>query len=108
MHLLALAAIALRIVVWPHGPAGPSHSWMLRCDPIGGTLPRAAVACARIDGKPELFAPVPPGSVCTEIYGGPAVARVTGKLGRRKLWATFRRRDGCEIARWEKLAFLFR
>ena len=40
------------------------------------------------------------------IYGGPQVALVTGTLRGVKVWARFRRRDGCEIARWNRVAFL--
>jgi hypothetical protein len=47
---------------------------------------------------------VKPGSICTEIYGGPQVALVTGILAGRRIWARFQRRDGCEIARWNRLA----
>ena len=40
---------------------------------------------------------------CTQIYGGPAVARVTGRFRGNRIWAEFRRRDGCEIDRWDRL-----
>jgi hypothetical protein len=40
---------------------------------------------------------------CTQIYGGPEVARVTGRFRGNRIWAEFRRSDGCEIARWERL-----
>ena len=108
MHALALAAIVLRITVWPSGLDGASHSWTLRCGPVGGTLPKAAAACAQLAALPEPFAPTPPGTACTAIYGGPQVARVVGRRGTRRVWATFRRRDGCEIGRWQKIAFLLR
>ena len=103
MHVLALLAI----VIWPQGPGGDSHRWTLRCGPPRGTLPRAAAACDRLGPLDAPFAPVPPMSACTAIYGGPQVARVTGRYRGAKIWATFRRRDGCEIARWNKVAFLF-
>ena len=41
--------------------------------------------------------------LCTQIYGGPEVARVTGRFRGNRIWAEFRRRDGCEIGRWERL-----
>jgi hypothetical protein len=59
-------------------------------------------------GGRALFAPTPPGKACTEIYGGPQQATVTGTLAGRPVWARFRRRDGCEIARWDRVAFLLR
>ena len=53
------------------------------------------------------FAPVPRGIACTQIFGGPQVAVVTGTFRGRRLRATFTRRDGCEVARWEAVRFLF-
>jgi hypothetical protein len=46
--------------------------------------------------------------MCTAIYGGPQVARVSGTFGGHKVRATFNRRGGCEIARWNRVSFLFR
>ena len=54
------------------------------------------------------FAPTPGGAVCTEIYGGPAVAKVEGLYRGETVDATFVRTDGCEIERWDRHAFLFR
>jgi len=96
MHVLALLAI----VIWPQGLGGDSHRWTLRC-------PSAAAACERLAALDAPFAPVPPQSACTATYGGPQVARVTGTYRGQRVWATFRRRDGCAIARWNKVAFLF-
>jgi hypothetical protein len=45
--------------------------------------------------------------VCTEIYGGPAEALVTGTHRGRRIWARFNRTDGCRIERWRRHAFLF-
>jgi len=45
--------------------------------------------------------------MCTEIYGGPQEALVRGVFRGRRVRATFRRRDGCEINRWNRVAFLF-
>ncbi len=99
---------ALRLAVWPEGPdRGSARVWFLRCAPAGGTLPRPAVACRRLFAQPRPFAPVPKDMACTEIYGGPQVARVTGTFRGRRVWATFRRTDGCEIARWNRVRFLF-
>ena len=47
---------------------------------------------------------VPAGTICTEIYGGPQVARVVGLLEGRKVWARFTRTNGCQISRWNKLS----
>jgi hypothetical protein len=111
--LLALAltgapSTQLSITVWPQGRAHPARTWALRCAPAGGTLPASASACRRLGafrGNP--FLPVPSGSICTQIYGGPREALVRGTFRGRRVWAMFRRRNGCEIARWDRVAFLF-
>lgn len=108
MYALALAAVVLRITVWPDGLDGASHRWTLRCDPVGGTLPDAVAACRKLAEPGDPFKPTPPDAVCTQIYGGPQVGRVVGRVRGRTVWATFRRRDGCEIARWNRVQFLLR
>ncbi len=45
--------------------------------------------------------------VCTEIYGGPAVAEIRGTFDGDQVNATFARTDGCEIALWDRHQFLF-
>jgi len=39
---------------------------------------------------------------CTEIFGGPDTARVTGRIGRADIDRRFSRSDGCEIADWDR------
>lgn len=79
----------------------------LRCDPPGGTVAQPARACARLlAGGRARFAPTPPGIACTQIYGGSQEALVTGTLRGLTIWARFRRRDGCELTRWNRVAFL--
>ena len=85
--------------------ARPDAVWTLRCNPAGGSVDRPARACSRLAaGGRAPFAPLPPDTVCTEIYGGPQRARVTGLLDGRHVWATFTRSNGCHIARWAKLS----
>jgi hypothetical protein len=97
----------LKITYWAEGKAaGPAKTWTLRCAPAGGTLPRAAAACEKLAAMRNPFAPVPPDAVCTDQYGGPQVALVTGTFRGRALWAKLQRRNGCEIARFKRLSFL--
>jgi hypothetical protein len=103
MSLLATAATALTIVVWPQGLDGPSDRWTLRCGPTGGTLPARAAACRKLNSFAAGFRPIPKDVVCTDIYGGPQVARITGRYKGRRIWVRFARRNGCEIARWDRL-----
>ncbi len=97
---------SLTVTYWSEGiAAGDRVSWTLRCEPPGGTLPRPGVACGRLaDGGARFVTPVPDGTVCTEIYGGPQVARVKGTLAGRRVWATFTRTNGCQISRWDRLS----
>ena len=101
------AATSLQITVWPHGPDGPKRAWTLRCAPAGGTLPHRARACRRLNTMAHPFRPVPPDAVCTQIYGGPQRALVTGRLRGHRVRARFDRSDGCEIGRWNRVRFLF-
>jgi hypothetical protein len=88
--------------------AGPTKLWTLACNPPAGTLPRRARACARLARLANPFAPVPKDVACTEIYGGPQTAEVRGFFRGRRVRATFNRTNGCEIDRWNRVAFLFR
>lgn len=40
------------------------------------------------------------------VYGGPAIARVEGTLRGATVAARFDRRNGCEIARWDRFSWL--
>jgi hypothetical protein len=102
-----VASTSLHVTVWPHGPRGPSREWTLRCAPTGGTLPHAVTACRKLAAMARPFRPVSPDAVCTEIFGGPQTAVVTGRLRGRRVRARFDRHDGCEIARWDRVRFLF-
>lgn len=97
----------LRVTYWPEGRGtGTPLRWTLRCEPTGGSLPRAADACRKLAAVPNPFAPPPKDQVCTEIYGGPQEAIVAGRLGARRIWIRLGRSNGCEIARFERLRFL--
>jgi hypothetical protein len=99
------AATDLTITVWPQGAGGPRREWTLLCDPAGGSLPEARSACERL--APAALEALPPDSICTQIYGGPQVARVHGRIDGRAVDSRFGRSNGCEIHRWDSVAFLF-
>ena len=84
-------------------PELPAAEFTLECDPPAGSLPDPVQACAAVAQAPELFAPVPPGQLCTQLYGGPETAAVRGVHGGRDVGAVFNRRNGCEIARFQRL-----
>ena len=97
---------SLTITYWPNGPGGPGRTvWTLRCAPPRGTLPRPAVACRRLArAGPKLFAAPSKSLLCTQIYGGPQVARVSGRFRGAPIRVTFARTDGCQISRWNALS----
>lgn len=73
-----------------------------------GTHPNKKAICAAIAKQGvRLFTPVPADAMCTQIYGGPETAKITGTVKGRKINASFNRTDGCQIARWEKASALF-
>jgi Subtilisin inhibitor-like len=102
----ASGTTSLRIRYWPDGKAGSSTVWTLRCAPPRGTHPRPAAACDVLARLQDPFAPTPKDVGCIQLYGGPQVVRVAGTLRGERVWATFRRRDGCEIARWARAGAL--
>lgn len=66
--------------------------------------PDAALEAVERFGQ-DIFFPEPgPPKLCTQQYGGPQVALVTGTFHGQPVDATFQRTDGCEIARWKALA----
>ena len=99
------AATHLTLTGWPQGEGGPSHEWTLSCDPVGGSLPDAAEACSKLTAA--MLEPLPPDTICTQIYGGPQTARVQGTFEGSAVDARFNRSNGCEIHRWDVASFLF-
>ena len=80
--------------------------YSLVCDPAGGDHPDPEAACRLLSELKDPFAPVPDDAMCTEIYGGPQTATVTGTLRGEVVNARFSRTDGCQIARWDRHATL--
>jgi hypothetical protein len=83
----------------PTGAGGGEQTATLTCDPDGGTHPDPANACDALLQHEDALKPVPRDVACTEIYGGPQVATISGP----GVQATFSRSNGCEIARWDAL-----
>lgn len=101
---LSARNVSLTITFWPDEQVpGMYERWTLRCNPIGGTLANRRRACAKLSSlQIASFAPVPKDAICTQIYGGPQKAVVKGKIGSVRIWSSFRRRNGCEIERWNR------
>ncbi len=86
---------------------GSTQTWHLTCDPPAGDLPDPPAACAALTKGGARYLPeVPKDVACTQIYGGPEKARITGTWEGRPVDATLSRTDGCQIARWNGLAGL--
>ena len=100
-------AIDLRIAFRADATSTP-RVFTLRCGARStGTVPLPTAACTRLQKLgANAFRPTPPVTACTEIYGGPSTARVTGTYLGRQLWVRLRLDNGCEIARWQRVAFL--
>src|SRR5262249_26841823 len=96
----------LEISMSVKGSERMSKVWTLHC-PAGGRLPNAADACRRLGEIHDPFAPVPKGTACTQIYGGPELADVTGTYNGERIDTQFSRGNGCDIDRWKKVGFLF-
>jgi hypothetical protein len=90
----------LTVTYWPTGRDGDSRSATLTCDPDGGTHADPNGACDVLLENEKALRPVPGDVACTEIYGGPQLATISGS----GVDATLSRTNGCEIARWDALA----
>lgn len=104
----APVAADLTVVVDATGE-GATTTYTLTCEPTGGDHPDAEAACAAIAaaGGAAAFEPTPMGVACTEQWGGPQTAAVTGTVADEAVTAEFARTNGCEISRWDAVAPLF-
>jgi len=87
--------------------AGTSSTYTLTCDDgqAGGTLPTASDACAQLaELGPQAFAEPAADQMCTDIYGGPQTATVTGTVDAAPVEVTLSRTNGCQISRWDALS----
>ena len=99
----AAPATRLSISLYPEGRGGTVQHFTLRCGPARGTVLDPARACAALARLARPFAPVPKGTVCTQIALGPQEAIVTGVVRGRRVSAYLRLRNGCEIDRWRRV-----
>ena len=95
----AIADVVVRLD--PDGPRGknPARVLRLRCD-----RPEQSRACGAAAGVSRAdLAPVPAGTACAELFGGPQTARIRGTLRGEQVNARFSRVNGCQIQRWERV-----
>ncbi|CAM5403440.1 SSI family serine proteinase inhibitor [Streptomyces tanashiensis] len=98
----------LTVTVEKSGYRNADGTFRLTCDDRPeGNHPAAEDACRRLGQLAEEggdpFRPVAPDQMCTQVYGGPALAHVTGTWQGHEVDARFSRANGCEIDRWENL-----
>lgn len=86
------------------GGEDAEQTWTLRCAPDGGDHPDPAGACAALaTGGATALDPVAGDTVCSQVFGGPQTAVVTGTRDGQQVDTTVQRSNGCEIARWNRL-----
>jgi hypothetical protein len=73
-------------------------------EPGGGDHPHPREALAALAAADDPFAPVPPGTIATTIYGGPQTATVVGTYRGLPVNTTFCRTDGAQLHRWSRVA----
>jgi hypothetical protein len=95
----------LAIMVKP-SPTEPALNYTLVCrDGVPApesNHPKADAACAALKSNAALLSPAPKNTnrVCTEQYGGPETATVTGIVDDTPVDTSFARTNGCEIGAW--------
>ena len=86
------------------GGSSPTESYRLTCgSTVSGNHPAGAAACAHLAALADPFAPIPADQMCTQIYGGPQTAHVTGRWKGAAVDLRLSRVDGCRIEQWNSL-----
>jgi hypothetical protein len=93
-------------IAYDAGDGSAPQTWELACSPPDGTHPDPGGACADLAAAETPFAEPDPDLMCTEQYGGPQTARVTGTWGDQPVDTVFDRGDGCAISRWDSVGRL--
>ena len=98
-------------ITYEHPDEGISFTYRITC--LGDTATidgdaeideqQACLALAEPAVQTRLIEGPPADQVCTEIYGGPDVARVTGTIDEQPVDATIDRTNGCGISDWDDL-----
>ena len=96
----------LSITVLESADAAPQHYTLVCIDgaPAAESKhPTADAACTALKNNPSLLshAPIKSDQECTQQFGGPQTAKVTGAVDGMEISASFSRTDGCQIALWD-------
>lgn len=76
---------------------------IIPADTPGVDAARACTALARLEVEDYLVDGPPSDQACTEQYGGPDVAQITGRVNDRPVDIEIDRTDGCGIDNWDVL-----
>jgi hypothetical protein len=98
----AAPATDLVIEFVPAEGAAPQRT-TLTCEPAGGEHPDPEQACADVTASADPFAPLPADAICTQVFGGPQRATVSGTYRGEPVRVELSRIDGCRIAQWDSL-----
>jgi len=91
-------------IVLDRGDGTEPERYTLTCDETpDGDHPDPSGACTHLEGLEDPFAPLPTDLACTEQYGGPETARVTGRWQGQDVDVELSRTDGCRISQWASL-----
>lgn len=100
--------IELHVTVTPKPGAEPQE-YILQCDGTtpsdASNVPKPEAACVLVEESAQalFFTKPDPTLQCTQQYGGPQKATVSGTINGRPVEAKFARTDGCEISRWNAM-----
>lgn len=93
--------VSLNITV-ANGPGKPITHWTLQCDPVGGTHPNPAAACAALLAVKQPFAVTKTGVACPMILASARRATFTGTYFGAPVNRTIID-GGCDLAHWSQL-----
>lgn len=90
----------LTVTLDPDGAGGPENpaTEELSCEELSEDPACLAVR----DLSASDFDPTPPGQACTELFGGPDEATVTGEINGEDVDTELTRANGCEIERFDR------
>jgi len=100
----AFGATDLQVTHRPKGPANRAGERRLTitCPEVPEDTDKDCQELLGLAAGDLFDAGLPPGTVCTEIYGGPQAVLVQGVLAGRNVDTVFTRTDGCRIERWDR------
>lgn len=94
------------VVTYKESASSTAQKWTLKCNPAGGSMRNAKMACAKLAQAISPFAKPSNSEMCAQIYESAEVATVSGTWNGKKVYARFSKSDGCEQKRWKDLTYL--